>query len=187
MKIVRYAGFFALTLAVGSLALYSSRAKAQPPAVKMPPGRMAHVLVISQTKGFEHDSIPDAMSNIWRMGHDTKLWEATLRTDTELITKKDIKERNVKNLNYFDALIFASTTGELDLTDDQKSDMMSFIKDDGKGFVASTPLPTQIISGRNMAKCWAAGSISIPGSLSKRPLSMSSRTSPPFATSRTSS
>jgi len=135
MKIVRYAGFFALTLAVGSLALYSSRAKAQPPAVKMPPGRMAQVLVISQTKGFEHDSIPDAMSNIWRMGHDTKLWEATLRTDTELITKKDIKERNVKNLNYFDALIFASTTGELDLTDDQKSDMMSFIKDDGKGFV----------------------------------------------------
>ena len=31
--------------------------------------------------------------------------------------------------------MFASTTGELDLTDDQKADMMSFIKDDGKGFV----------------------------------------------------
>ena len=135
MKRFRTACFFALSLAVAGTALYSSRAKAQTPAVKMPPGRMAHVLVISETKGFEHDSIPDAMATIWRMGHDTKLWEATLRTDTELITKKDIKERNVKNLNYFDALVFASTTGELDLTDDQKADMMSFIKDDGKGFV----------------------------------------------------
>jgi type 1 glutamine amidotransferase len=75
------------------------------------------------------------MGTIWRMGHDTKLWDATLRTDTELITKTSIKDRNRKDLNYFDALVFASTTGELDLTDDQKADMMSFIKDDGKGFV----------------------------------------------------
>jgi type 1 glutamine amidotransferase len=69
------------------------------------------------------------------MGHDTKLWEATLRTDTELITKKEINVRNVHTLNSFDALIFASTTGELDLDEGQKRDMMSFIKDDGKGFV----------------------------------------------------
>jgi type 1 glutamine amidotransferase len=96
---------------------------------------MKHILVIGETKGFEHDSIPDAMANIWKMGHDTKLWETTLRTDTELITKKEIKQRNVKNLNYFDALVFASTTGELDMDESQKQDMMSFIKDDGKGFV----------------------------------------------------
>jgi uncharacterized protein len=94
-----------------------------------------HILVISETKGFEHDSIPDAMANIWKMGHDTKLWETTLRTDTELITKKEIKDRNVKNLSYFDTLVFASTTAELDMDDSQKQDMMSFIKDDGKGFV----------------------------------------------------
>ena len=100
----------------------------------MPPNRIAHVLVISETKGFEHDSIPDAMGTIWRMGHDTKLWETTLRTDTENITK-DKKENNFKNLNYFDVLVFASTTGELDLTDQQKKDMLSFIHDDGKGFV----------------------------------------------------
>ena len=138
MRNFRAAFVFALALAAGSLAFYTSRAKAQSPAgsaVKMPPGRMAHILVISETKGFEHYSIPDAMGTIWKMGHDTKLWEATLRTDTELITKKDIKDRNFKNLNYFDALVFASTTGELDLRDDQKTDMMSFIKDDGKGFV----------------------------------------------------
>jgi type 1 glutamine amidotransferase len=69
------------------------------------------------------------------MGHDSRLWETTLRTDTENITKKDLKKGNFKNLNYFDVLVFASTTGEMDLTDDQKADMMSFIKEDGKGFV----------------------------------------------------
>src|SRR5438270_2184818 len=99
---------------------------------KLPPGRVGRVLVVAETKGFEHDSIPDAMANVWRMGHDTRLWETTLRTDTELVTKKEIKDRNVKNLSYFDALVFASTTGELDMDDSQKQDMMSFIKDDGK-------------------------------------------------------
>jgi uncharacterized protein len=112
-----------------------NRAQAQAAQTTMPPKGVGHVLVVAQTKGYEHDSVPDAMANIWKWGHDTKLWEATLRTDTELITKKDAKERNVKNLNYYDALVFASTTGELDLSDDQKQDMMSFIKDDGKGFV----------------------------------------------------
>jgi hypothetical protein len=74
------------------------------------------------------------MAAIYNMGRESGLWDATLRTDTELITKKNM-ERNTKNLDYFDALVFVSTTGELDLDDGQKKDMMSFIKDDGKGFV----------------------------------------------------
>ena len=134
MKSVSRVALGALVVTGCALVTWSG-IKAQTGPLVMPPKGMAHVLVVSQTKGFEHDSVPDAMANIWRMGHDTKLWDTTLRTDTELITKKNIKERNMKTLNYFDALIFASTTGELDLTDDQKADMMSFIKEDGKGFV----------------------------------------------------
>jgi type 1 glutamine amidotransferase len=57
-----------------------------------------------------------------------------MRTDTELLTKKELG-LNAKNLNYFDVLVFASTTGELEMDASQKQDMMSFIKDDGKGFV----------------------------------------------------
>lgn len=95
---------------------------------------LKHVLVISQTKGFEHDSVTDGMVAIYNMGRESGFWDAILRTDTELITKKDLG-RNAKNLDYFDAIVFVSTTGELDLDDSQKRDMMSFIKDDGKGFV----------------------------------------------------
>jgi type 1 glutamine amidotransferase len=95
---------------------------------------LKHVLVIGQTKGFEHDSISAAMVAIYEMGRETGLWDTELRTDTELLTKKDLK-RNAKTLDYFDALVFASTTGELEMDESQKKDMLSFIKDDGKGFV----------------------------------------------------
>jgi hypothetical protein len=74
------------------------------------------------------------MAAIYNMGQQSGLWDTTMRTDTELLTKKDL-QRNAKNLNYFDVLVFASTTGELDMDASQKQDMMSFIKDDGKGFV----------------------------------------------------
>ena len=101
----------------------------------LPSNRQARILVIAETKGFEHDSVPDAMATIWRMGHESRLWEATLRTDTELLSKRLPKARNVKPLSYFDAVVFASTTGELSLSDDAKADLLSFVREDGKGFV----------------------------------------------------
>jgi uncharacterized protein len=95
---------------------------------------LKHVLVIAQTKGFEHSSVSAAMAAIYTMGQDSGLWDTMLRTDTELLTKKDL-QRNTKTLNYFDAVIFASTTGELDMDASQKQDLISFVKEDGKGFV----------------------------------------------------
>ena len=50
---------------------------------------LKHVLVIGQTKGFEHDSIPAAMAAIYNMGKESGLWDTIMRTDTELLTKKD--------------------------------------------------------------------------------------------------
>jgi len=108
------------------------------PSVAPPPHahqvHLKHILVIGQTKGFEHDSVSDAMAAIYNLGKESGLWDTMLRTDTELITKKDLG-RNTKTLDYYDAIVFANTTSELDLDDSQKKDMMSFIKDEGKGFV----------------------------------------------------
>jgi uncharacterized protein len=105
-----------------------------PPAPHAKEIHLKHVLVIGQTNGWNHDSVPDAMAAIYNMGHETGLWDTTMRTDTKLLTKKDLPV-NAKNLNYFDVIVFASTTGELDLDDSQKADILSFIKEDGKGFV----------------------------------------------------
>ena len=107
---------------------------ALPPAPHAKQIHLKHVLVIAQTKGWEHDSIPAAMVAVYNMGKESGLWDTTLRTDTELITKKELKA-NAKNLDYFDLLVFCSTTGEMDLDAGQKQDMLSFIHDDGKGFV----------------------------------------------------
>jgi len=131
---------FSTLIGLASLVPHCANAQAAGvnPAVPPPPHpkqiHLKHVLVIGETKGFEHDSVPDAMAAIFQMGQQSGLWDTTIRTDTELITKKDLKN-NAKNLNYFDVLIFASTTGELDMDESQKADMMSFIKEDGKGFV----------------------------------------------------
>jgi len=116
------------------VAQQSGKAAAVGPAPHAKQTHLRHVLVIGESKGYEHDSISAAMNAIYEMGKQTGLWDTMIRTDTELITKKDLG-RNSKNLSYFDVLIFASTTGELAMDASQKQDMMSFIKEDGKGFV----------------------------------------------------
>ena len=92
------------------------------------------ILVVGAAKGFEHDSITDSMAAVWKMGRDSGMWESYLRTDYELLTKGNVG-RNGKNLTQFDALVLASTTGEMELNDGQKKDLLSFVHDDGKGLV----------------------------------------------------
>ncbi len=132
MKPIRMFALLAMP-ALLALSFLQGRQALNPPAAP-PPSVRKHILVIGQTNGFEHDSVPDAMGSVWRMGHDTGLWDTYLRTDTEPITKAQMHP-NGKNLTYFDALVFSSTTGELNLTEEQKKDMLSFVHDDGKGFV----------------------------------------------------
>lgn len=138
MRLSQKALFLLLVFPILAAFLAAQDHPAVDPSLPPPPHekqvRVKHILVIGQTKGWEHESVSDAMAAIYNMGHDSGLWDATLRTDVELITKKDLS-RNAKTLDYFDALVFVSTTGELDLDDSQKKDMMAFIKDDGKGFV----------------------------------------------------
>jgi type 1 glutamine amidotransferase len=134
--------FFSLALACFAVLGLCIRAQAQavgkddlPPAPHAKQIHLKHVLVIGQTKGFEHDSVSAAMATVYNLGKESGLWDTMLRTDTELLTKKEFKGNNAKNLNYFDLIVFASTTSELDMDDSQKADMLSFIHDDGKGFV----------------------------------------------------
>ena len=137
MRQTRLALFFLLFFLIVNISVFAQDSPVDP-SVAPPPHahqiHLKHILVISQTKGFEHDSVSDAMAAIYNMGKESGLWDTMLRTDTELITKKDLG-RNTKTLDYYDAIVFANTTSELDLDDSQKKDMMSFIKEEGKGFV----------------------------------------------------
>src|SRR5262249_21313564 len=70
------------------------------------------LLVIGEQKGYRHESVSHAMATIERLGNETGLWDTTIRTDTEALTKKKL-EVNAKNLNDFDAVLFF-TGGELE-------------------------------------------------------------------------
>jgi len=91
--------------------------------------------------GYQHDSVSHGLSTIERLGYESGVFDTYIRTDSQLLTKQPVlgpKNRsiNAKNLNFFDAILFFGT-GEGDLTDQQKADLMSFIKDDGKGVVGA--------------------------------------------------
>jgi type 1 glutamine amidotransferase len=92
-----------------------------------------HLLVIGEEKGYRHEAVSHAMATIEHLGKQTGLWDTTLRTDTEPLTRKKL-EYNAKNLNDFDAVLFY-TGGDLEMDAQQKADFLSFIHDEGKGFI----------------------------------------------------
>lgn len=92
-----------------------------------------HLLVIGEEKGYRHESVSHAMATIERLGKQNGLWDTTIRTDTEPLTKKKL-EYNAKNLTNFDAVLFF-TGGDLEMDAQQKADLLSFVHDDGKGFI----------------------------------------------------
>src|SRR6516165_10896392 len=91
------------------------------------------LLAIGEEKGYRHETVSHALATIERLGRESGLWDTVIRTDTEPLTKKKL-EYNAKNLNDFDAVLFY-TGGELEMDAQQKADFLSFVHDDGKGFV----------------------------------------------------
>jgi type 1 glutamine amidotransferase len=98
---------------------------AEPPRKKL--------LAIGEEKGYRHEAITHALATIERLGRESGDWDTVIRTDTEALTKQKL-EFNAKNLNDFDAVVFY-TGGDLEMTDAQKTDLLSFVHDDGKGFI----------------------------------------------------
>src|ERR1043166_595268 len=92
-----------------------------------------NLLFIGQAKGYQHEAISAAMATLYNLGHTSGLWNTQLRTDCTGITKKALKWE-AKNLDTFDAIVFF-TDGDLDMDASQKADLLSFVRDDGKGFI----------------------------------------------------
>ena len=119
MRFLRFLGLF------GAFTTLTAQQPQQP--------RKKRVLAIGAVAGFQHDSVSNGLATIYNLGKESGLWDTFIKTDTQLITKKSIGS-NAKTLNYFDAVYFY-TTGELAMSDDQKADLISFVKEDGKGFI----------------------------------------------------
>lgn len=94
------------------------------------------------SQGYQHDSVSHALATIERLGYETGAFDTIIRTDSQLITKRPVLTADgkpslyAKNLNDFDA-VFCFGVREIQLTPEQRADLLSFVKDDGKGFVAA--------------------------------------------------
>jgi type 1 glutamine amidotransferase len=96
-----------------------------PPAVAGPPVR---VLMITATHGFRHDSIATAREVMSSLA-------GTSREFTVAATE-DLAQINAANLQNYDVLFFALTSGELPLSPDQKAAIVAFVSG-GKGFMGA--------------------------------------------------
>jgi len=112
-----------------------------------PPARKVLAIGDVHRKIYQHDAVSHALATIERLGRESKLFDTYIHTDIQLLTKHSIdfpepsavpdvkgNDVNYKTLNDFDAILFYGI-GELELTDQQKADLLSFIKDDRKGFI----------------------------------------------------
>ena len=95
-----------------------STAPTQPPggpATTNPPAAVAHLLVVTHTAGFRHDSIPAAESALRQIGSESGLFDvAFCRTAAE------VRDRlTPAGLTGIDAVFFANTTGDLGIPDVQ--------------------------------------------------------------------
>ena len=144
----------ALALAAMTGAILAGRQAAGPARA---PSQRKHLLAWADvTNGYQHDSISHAVATMERLGRESGAYDTFIRTDSQLITKHPItfpagtgiatgEEFNVRNLDYFDAIFFFGVR-EIDLSAEQRADLLSFVKDDGKGFVAAHSAATAFFS-----------------------------------------
>ena len=128
------------------LLLLPLSALAQQPAPAAPrpdpwPGQKKVLALADVSTAFQHDSVSHALATIERLGRENGVYMTIIRTDTQLVTKSPVMNNgapvlNSKNLDFFDAVFFFGA-GPGTLSEQQMADLLAFVRDDGKGFVAA--------------------------------------------------
>ena len=97
----------------------------------------------------QHDSVSHAMAVIERLGYESGVYDSYIRTDSNIISRSPLKTTGEPasggpSLANVDAIFFLGHR-EVELDDKQKADLLSFVKDDGKGFVAAHTATTAFL------------------------------------------
>ena len=107
-----------------------------------PAGRKA-VLAWADTRNgiAQHDSVTHALAIIERLGYESGLWDTYIRTDSNIISYHPLMTTGQPasggpSLSNVDAIFFMGHR-EVAIDDQQKADLLKFVHDDGKGFVAA--------------------------------------------------
>jgi hypothetical protein len=89
----------------------------------------------------QHDFTSHALALIERLGYESNLWDTYIRTDSNIISYHPLMTTGQPasggpSLATADAIFFLGHR-EIQLDDGQKADLLKFVHDDGKGFVAA--------------------------------------------------
>jgi type 1 glutamine amidotransferase len=98
----------------------------------------------------QHESVSHALAVIERLGYESGAYDTFIRTDSNIISKRPLMTTGAAasggpSLANVDAIFFLGHR-EVELTDAQKADLLSFVRDDGKGFVAGHTATTAFLS-----------------------------------------
>jgi hypothetical protein len=131
--------FSFLACAAVSLCLVREATSQAPPADPWP-GKKKLLAIADPEEwyhhvNYHHDSASHTLATVERLGRESGAWITVIRTDMELLKKGTLQGTNARSLDYYDA-IFYMGEGPWDITDEQKATLLSFVHDDGKGFVA---------------------------------------------------
>ena len=89
----------------------------------------------------QHDSVSHALAVIERLGYESGVYDTYIRTDSNIISRHPLMTDGKPasggpSLTNVDAIFFLGHR-DVQLDAQQKADLLSFVKDDGKGFVAA--------------------------------------------------
>jgi type 1 glutamine amidotransferase len=88
----------------------------------------------------QHDSVSHALAVIERLGYESGFWDTYIRTDSNIISYQPQMTTGQPasggpSLSNVDAIFFMGHR-DVPIDDKQKTDLLKFVHDDGKGFVA---------------------------------------------------
>jgi uncharacterized protein len=174
----------ACAIAIGALSLTVLGANSQAPRT-FP----KHVLAWADVRnGYQHESITHALSTIEKLGWESGQYDTIIRTDSQSITKSPILFRQgtgiasgeqflARNLDYFDAIFFFGVR-EIDLDAQQRADLLRFVREDGKGFVATHAGATAFFSWPEFGEMLGGRFDEHPWGISEATVIVEDRTSP---------
>src|SRR3569623_2078377 len=98
----------------------------------------------------QHDSTSHALALIERLGYESGMWDTYIRTDSNIISYQPKMTTGQPasggpSLANVDAIFYMGHR-EIQLDDQQKADLLKFVHDDGKGFVAAHVALTSMMS-----------------------------------------
>lgn len=98
----------------------------------------------------QHDSVSHALAMIERLGYESGLWDTYIRTDSNIASYHPLMTNGQPasggpSFSKVDAIFFMGHR-DVPIDDRQKADLLKFVHDDGKGFVAAHVALTALAS-----------------------------------------